>query len=331
MAWGARLKDFAAAASVIGVLGWAVFNAAQRGGDTAAYPSRPVTIICPMPPGGGTDLLCRTFANSFSSRFGRAVNVNNVAGAAGALGHARLLTAAQDGYTVGLIVFEIIPAELQGVVPVKAADFDFLAKVNEDPAAIAVRADSACQTIADFVRLSKEGAPLKVGNSGVGSVWHMAAELFAKKSGARLVNVPFDGASNAATALIGGHIDAVSVSAAELKAHAESGKVRILAVMSQDRLPFLPQTPTCKEAGIDVTFSTWRAFALPKGCPDAARAALLSAIEGALKEPELQALSTNTGVNLSFEDGASFAKKIEAQKAQIKPVMQSLKLIKNED
>lgn len=323
----ARFKDIASAAAIAATTAWLCWSAAARNGADAAYPSKYITLVCPFSAGGGTDILCRTLGAEMSKKLGKPVAVINAVGGAGALGFVQGASAAPDAYTLAMLTFEITPLSLRGFAPVSAEDFEFVALLNADPACIAVPANSEIKDMAGFVAASKK-SPKSVGNSGVGSVWHLASETFALKSGAKIAAVPFDGASGAITAMIGGHIDAVCVSAAELKPHADAGRARILGVMCAARLKAFPDLPTCKEAGIDVEFSTWRAVAAPKGTPKDRIKILQSAIAEFGKSDAAREFAERTGANMEFKNGADFAADVAKQRAEIAEIMRKINLIK---
>ncbi len=167
-----------------------------------------------------------------------------------------------------MVTFEIISLPPQGLVPFTYEDYALLMRVNMDPAAITVSADAPYNTLAEFVDYAKKhpGA-IKVGHSGPGSVWEIGGSIFAEKAGIDLTFVPHDGAAPAVTALVGKHIQAVSVSPAEVRGQVEAGNLKMLAVMSDERLPDFPDVPTMTEAGYPVSFGTWRGLAVPKNTP----------------------------------------------------------------
>ena len=320
-------KDIASITAVAAAACFVSICAFLRAGEGDAYPSKYITVVCPFSAGGGTDLLCRTLGAEMSKTLGKPVAVVNITGGAGALGFVQGARAAADAYTLTMLTFEITPLSLRGFAPVSPSDFEFVALLNSDPACIAVPASSKIKDISGFVESSKSGA-ISVGNSGVGSVWHLASEAFALKSGAKISAVPFDGASGAITAMIGGHIDAACVSAAELKPHADSGKVRILATMSPSRLRTFAEVPTCKESGIDVDFSTWRAIAAPKGTPAKRIEILRKSLAEFSASAAAREFAEKTGSNLEFKGGAEFAETVARQGAQVTEIMRKINLIK---
>ena len=253
----------------------------------AAFPEKPVTVICPWTAGGGTDVLLRALSKEAEKFLGQTINVVNQTGGAGAIGHNAIRTARPDGYTVGMITFELNSLPPQGLVPFTWKNFDPLMRINSDPAALTVRADAPYSTVRGFMDYAKaHPGEITIGNSAPGSVWHIAAGLAAEKTGVSVKHVPFDGAQPAVTALVGGHIKAVAVSVAEVRSQAQAKNLKILGVMSSERDKIFPDVPTFKEQGVDVQFYTWRGLALPKGVPAANKAKILDAYKKALDTKE---------------------------------------------
>jgi len=142
-----------------------------------------------------------------------------------------------------------------------------------------------------------------VGNSGPGSIWHIAALSLEKAAGIKLVHVPFDGAAPAVAALLGGHITAVTVSPTEVKAGVESGQLRILAVMSDERTPLFPDVPTMKELGYDVSIAAWGGLALPKGVDPEVYKILADAFKKAYDSETFQKFLLDRGMTPAYLDG----------------------------
>lgn len=295
--------------------------------SSGVFPERPVTIICPFSPGGGTDMLLRHVAHAAEPILGRPVIVNNITGGGGAVGHAAGRLAAPDGYTVAGITFELISLPIRGLAPFTYRQFDLLLLMNMDPACVAVRADHPAATLTEWIHHSRDGDAPRIGNSGPGAVWHLAAALLAEKTGLTVAHVPFGGATPAIAALIGGHIDAVTVSPAELQSHVESGRIKILAVMSGDRVARYPRVPTCREEGVDLVFGTWRGLALPKGVGAEERSILEDAFVRALQSETVATYTEQTGMGVSVCGSAEFESMIVRQEAEVEAVMKRLGMV----
>ncbi len=295
----------------------------------AAFPEKPVTVICPWSAGGGTDTLLRALSKEAEKHLGQTINVVNQTGGGGAIGHNAIRAARADGYTVGMITFELNSLPPQGLVPFTWKDFDPLMRINSDPAALTVKADAPYSNVKGFVDNAKaKPGEVSIGNSGPGSVWHIAAGLAADKTGVTVKHVPFDGANPAVTALVGGHIQAVAVSVAEVKGQVQAGNLKILGVMSGERDKIFPDVPTFKEQGVDVQFYTWRGLALPKGVPAEAKAKIADAYKKAFDSQEFKDFAAKASLNLSYQDTAAFTKFLEQNYNDVAAVMKGLGLAK---
>ena len=293
------------------------------------FPRKAVTVICPWTAGGGTDVLLRALSKETEKFLGQSITVVNNTGGGGGIGHAAIMNANPDGYTVGMITFELNSLPPQGLIPFTYRDYDPLMRINADPPALTVKKDSPFNSVKDFVAYAKAHPDeIAIGNSGPGSVWHIAAGLMAQQTGIKVKYVPFDGAAPAVTSLVGGHIQAVSVSVAEVRAQVDAGNLKILGVMDTKRDPLYPNVPTFREQGIDVTFYTWRGLALPKKVDPAVKAILSDAFKKAFDSKEFQEFSKKVGLNLAYQNDKDFAKFLETNAKDVEAVMKTLGLTK---
>ena len=295
----------------------------------ASFPSKTITVICPWSAGGGTDTILRGLAKQTEPFLGQNITVVNKTGGGGAIGHGAGIRARPDGYTVTMVTFEIISLPPQGLVPFTYKDYDLLMRVNMDPAAITVPKDAPYNTIAEFVAYAKaHPGGIKVGHSGPGSVWQIAGGIFAEKAGIDLTFVPHDGAAPAVTALVGKHIQAVSVSPAEVQGQVEAGSLKMLAVMSDSRLPNFPDVPTMKEAGYDVSFGTWRGLAVPKGTPAEVKKVLHDAFKKGMESETFLKFAKDSGLGLAYLPADAWGKDLEVASTNVANTMKKLGLAK---
>ncbi len=295
----------------------------------ASFPSKTITVICPWSAGGGTDTILRGLAKQTEPFLGQNITVVNKTGGGGAIGHGAGIHARPDGYTVTMVTFEIISLPPQGLVPFTYKDYDLLMRVNMDPAAITVPKDAPYNTIAEFVAYAKaHPGEIKVGHSGPGSVWQIAGGIFAEKAGIDLTFVPHDGAAPAVTALVGKHIQAVSVSPAEVQGQVEAGSLKMLAVMSDSRLPNFPDVPTMKEAGYDVSFGTWRGLAVPKGTPAEVKKVLHDAFKKGMESEAFLKFAKDSGLGLAYLPADAWGKDLEVASTNVANTMKKLGLAK---
>ena len=317
-AWGVIIV------SVI-ILAWMNYQRSAVGG---MFPQCPVTLICPFSPGGGTDLLSRKLAHEAEKQLSVPVLVSNITGGGGSIGHAAARIAPADGHTVLMTTFELISLPVQGLAPFTHKDFDLLMLLNMDPAAVAVRADFPADSLEEFIAKAKSGDAPSIGNSGAGAVWHLAAAMLADRADIPVTHVPFNGAAQAITSLIGGHINAVTVSPAELKTYVESKQVKLLGVMSAERLKSFPDTPTCREQGYDLVFGTWRGLALPKNVPTETRDILEKTFSSVAASPEFETFAAQSGMNLHMLSSENFRAMVSRQAGEVAETMKKLGVVK---
>ncbi|MDR1862783.1 MAG: tripartite tricarboxylate transporter substrate binding protein [Treponema sp.] len=291
----------------------AVFSAAvfaAGGGDSggAKYPQKSIAMICPWAAGGGTDAILRSLSAAAEKQLGVAIPVENRTGGAGAIGHAAIKNARPDGYTVGMITFEINSLPQQGLIDFTYADYDPLIRVNADAATLTVKADAPYNSVKEFVEYCKNNpGTVSIGNSAPGSVWHIGAGLLANETGIQVKHIAFEGAAPAVTALAGGHIQAVSVSLAEVKSQLDARNVKCLGIMDTKRSTLYPNIPTFIDQGYNITYYTWRGLALPKGVDPAIRKTLEDAFTAAMKDPDFLTQAKNLNLDLAFLPSGEFS------------------------
>jgi len=289
------------------------------------FPSRVITIICPPAPGGISDTLTRALAASAQQVFGVPVVVENKPGGANAIGLNYGAHASPDGYTVTYVVAELAILPHLGLSPISPADFDLLARTNYNPAAVTVRADAKWRTLRDLLRDAKANPnSIRVGNSGTGSIWHLAALALQEAAKVQFKHIPFTGAAPAVQALLGGHVDMVCVSTVEVQSHVEAKKLRILAVLTTQRDPMFPNVPCARELGYDVDIGAWGGLALPKNVPKQIRQMLLEGFRKAFKDPKFVDLMKERGVRLAWLEGDAFQQFVEFQSARNRDLITKL-------
>ncbi|MBE2893503.1 Bug family tripartite tricarboxylate transporter substrate binding protein [Spirabiliibacterium falconis] len=235
----------------------------------ADYPTRNIEVIVPYSAGGGTDLVTRAFVDAANKYLPHNMGVVNKAGGGGAVGLTEIVMARPNGYKIGTGTVELTMLPNLGLVNWKASDVKPIARLNAEPSAISVKADSQWNSFQEFIDYAKHNPDkIRIGNSGTGAIWHIAAEALSDKTGAKFTHIPYGGANPAVTALLGGHIEAVTVSPAEVITHVQNNTIRILAIMADKRSEKFPDVPTLKELGVDLSIATWRGIVVPKKTPD---------------------------------------------------------------
>jgi tripartite-type tricarboxylate transporter receptor subunit TctC len=223
-------------------------------------------------------------------------------------------TSANDGYTFGYVPVEMSMHKALGLSELEPGKFDLIGQATMIPAAITVPADAPYNTIEEFIEHAKQNqGQVKVGNSGVGSIWHIASTAFASKAGIQFTDIPFDGAAPAVTALMGKHVDAVAVSIGEVKSGVEAKKLKVLAVMSAERDKNFPDIPTLKEKGYDVEITAWGGFVMPKGTPDAQKAVLADALKAAVESEDFKKFASERGMTVSYKSPEDFTQFANSQ------------------
>lgn len=263
-----------------------VASCGSQKAEAPKFPTKQIEIIVPAGAGGGTDMVARALANKAKDLLGQPVVIVNKPGGSGSVGFTAGQTAKPDGYTVTMFFMEIVVLPHLGTAPADYTKFEPIMMVNADPAAFSVAADAPWNTLEEFLAYAKANpGKVRMGNSGAGSGWHLTAVAVEQKTGVQFVHLPFNGAAPAVTALLGGSIDAVAVSPAEVGAQVAAGKLKMLAVASEQRTKNFPKVPTFKERGIDVVMGTWRGLGVPLGTPPAIVKILHDAFKKAMEDP----------------------------------------------
>ena len=289
----------------IGLLGiFASLVASAPATAQSQYPSKPLTMIVPFPAGGRTDVVGRIVAQQLSSVIGKPIAVVNKPGASSVLGAREVASAPPDGYTIGFFSTSAVTSQYTVPTPISLSNFDLVAIVNTDPAALAVQYNAPWKTLKDFIIDAKANP----GKFRMGMIPGASAQIFAagfaNAAGVNLIMVPFKGDSDGAIALAGGHIDvhvAVPVSYKSLEA---GKKVRVLAVADTARSPLYGNLPTFKDSGVDLVIAAFHGIYVPKGTPAEIQNKLADAIEKAMKSQELQKNMDNVGAGVAFIRGA---------------------------
>ncbi len=251
-------------ACLLAALGCALSFAQVQAVD---YPTSPVSVIVPYGAGGGTDLVARALADTVKGSFPRGIAVENRTGGGGSVGMSYGQNARPDGSIITMITVELVTLPHTGTGgDISYTKFDPIMMVNSAYSAITVQKSSPYNSLQDLIEAAKEN-PLQVGNSGIGAIRQLAAAGLEQAAGVEFIHIPFDGAAPAITSLLGGHIDFVSVSYAEVASQVEAGELKVLAILAPNRLATAADVPTAKELGYDVSIGTWRGFGVPKGTP----------------------------------------------------------------
>jgi tripartite-type tricarboxylate transporter receptor subunit TctC len=280
-----------------------------------AYPSRPIKLIVPFPAGGGTDLIAREVANKVAVANGWSIIIDNKPGSGGNLGVDAAAKAPADGYTLvlGQTSNLAINPTLYAKLPYNPEkDLTPIVEVASAPLVLVVAADSPYKTLADVVAAAKaKPESLNYASSGSGTVAHLATEMFQKTAAVKFTHVPYKGAAQGSTDLIGGQIQMYMSSVPTLIGYVKNGKMRALAVTSAKRTADLPSVPTVAESGFKgFEAVTWFGVAGPAGLPKDVVAKLNGAFNKALQDPEVRMKLASQGADALGGTPEQFAKLI---------------------
>ncbi len=284
-----------------------------------AYPSRPISLVVPFPPGGVADLTARPVAAAMEKALKQPVGVVNKTGAAGAVGMQFVATSKPDGYTLLLALssISIIPEadKLFGRPPAFTVDqFAPVALISADPTILVVRAESPWKTAKEFIEDAKKRPnQISYSSSGIYGTLHMAMELLSHAAGIKLRHVPYAGAGPALTAILGGHVDALASGPSVILPQIKAGKLRPLAGWGDKRVASLREVPTFKELGYpEAEFYIWAGLFAPKGTPEPVLARLREAARAGVADPEFKSAMDKLETPIAFKQGAEFQKFFEA-------------------
>lgn len=310
-------------------------NAKNTGKDEGAkasnFPTKQVELVVPYAAGGGTDNVARALAEATKTYLGQGIGVTNKTGGGGAVGMTDVKTSKADGYKILMATVEMTTLPPLGLASFTSDDFVPVVQVNFDPAAITVKADAPWNTIEEFLDYAKKNpGKVRIGNSGTGAIWHLAAAEIERATGTKFNHVPFDGAAPAVTAVLGGNIEAVSVSPAEVQQQVKAGKLKTLAVLADKRSESLPDVPTFAEKGFkDIKIiGTWRGIVAPKGTPEDALKVLRTAFEKGGAEASFVDILKKAGLGYSLKNADGFAQTIKTSNDTFKELVPALGLKK---
>jgi tripartite-type tricarboxylate transporter receptor subunit TctC len=300
------------------VLALAALAATIVGAPAQTYPSRPITLIVPYPAGGPTDTLARILAEPLRTSLGQPIIIENVTGAGGSIGVARVARATPDGYTLlmgnnGILATNAALYKKLNYNPEK--DFDPIAMIGTQANILVVNPQVPAHSMAELIALAKaHPGELNFASSGFGAAAHLAGELFKAEAHINIVHVPYKGAAPALQDVIAGHVQMMFATAASVIGLIKQDKVRALAVTTPKRTALLPELPTVDELGIkgfDAT--TWHGLVAPSGTPKEIIDTLNFAVTAALKDPVTRKQLTDLGVDITGSTPKEFEAYIKAE------------------
>lgn len=278
------------------------------------FPTRPISLVAPFPPGGVADLTARPLAAAMEKVLKNPVVVVNKTGAGGAVGMSFVAHAKPDGYTLLLALssISIIPEadklfdrkpaySMEQLVPI--------ALISADPTILVVHADRPWKSVKEFVEdARRRPGAISFSSSGVYGTLHMATEMLSHAAGIKLRHVPTPGGGPALTAILGGHVDALASGPAVVLPHIKAGKLRPLAGWGAKRVAALPDLPTFKELGYDIEFYIWAGAFAPAGTPGPILTRLRETVRQAVDDAEFKAAMAKLETPIAYQDAPEFQK-----------------------
>ena len=280
-----------------------------------AFPTRPITLIVPFPPGGPSDVVARAIGQSMAADLGQNIVVENIGGAGGTIGLAKFIKSPADGYTIG---FGTVGTHVANVALYKKlpydpiSDFDPIGPVGTAPILLVARSTLPVANLAEFIAYAQANlARMTFGSAGIGSISHFSCVMLLSSLKLNVTHVPYRGVAPAMNDLVGGHTDFMCNQATTSLSQISGGVIKPIAVLGEQKMAQLPNVATVASAGYgDVNVTAWNALFLPKGVPDEVKARLARAFRHALSDKGFRDQMVAAGVELPDPDKAGPAEVI---------------------
>ncbi len=282
------------------------------------YPSKPITMVVPFPPGGVADTVGRPVAEAMSRHLKQSIVVENKGGAGGGIGMAQVAKSKPDGYTVlmslsSLVVLPEADKILQRAPMYQVNQLKPIARFTADPTVLVVRADSPWKTYAEFIAYAKANpGKISFGSSGNYGTMHVPMEQLKATTSTFMLHVPYTGAAPAVMSLLSGQIDAVSTGPASVKQQIAAGRLRALAHWGEGRLASMPDVPSFKELGVPIQYSQWSGMFVPADTPAAVVDSLRQAAKFAAQDARAVGALTASGTSFMYQDAPDFERFVQA-------------------
>jgi tripartite-type tricarboxylate transporter receptor subunit TctC len=301
--------------------------------QTLSYPTKPITLVVPFPPGGVADIVARPVAEALGRELGQPVLVENRAGAGGGIGMGLVAKAKPDGYTVlmALSSLTVIP-EADAVIgrsPMFAlSDLRPIARFTADPTVLVVRADAPWHNLKEFLEDAKKRPhAINYGSSGNYGTMHIPMVMLEQGSGISMTHVPFTGAGPALVALLSGQIDAVASGPATVLQNLRAGKLRALAQWGSARLELLPDVPTLKEEGVNSQFAQyaqWSGLFIPSAVSEPIAQKIRAAAKVVAQDPHVRDVIFNAGTPIQYLDSPEFERYVQADSKKMSELVKRI-------
>lgn len=320
---GLRRRLLSASMAIVGA-GMLATGAIAQG-----FPSQPITMIVPWPPGGGSDIAMRLVADAASKRMGVPVVVVNKPGAGGTIGLKEMASSKPDGYTIAMVATGAVFAQYNNPNANALSDFEPIVFFGDDPVVLSVNPKAGIKTLAEYVAAAKASAgKLRNGNDQPGGSSHVAASLMERTIGVKLNKISYAGFAPTVQALLSGEIDSATVPAPDIAQHHKSGAARSLAIAGTQRHFLVPDVPTFREQGIDFVAGTWRYIAAPRGTPADRLAILEARLLETLRDKAFIDKARAAGFIVEPMNRADTARRLAAEDAAMYPVFLEAGLVR---
>ncbi len=311
------MKQLLLAVMLAAISSATAFAQAPAAGGGQAFPTRPIIIVVPFPPGGIADITARPLALPMAKFLGQNVIIENRAGAGGAVGHAYVARAKPDGYTLMMALSSVViipeAEKISGRQPsYTMSQFAPIALVSADPTVLLVRTDAPWKTVGDLIEDARRNpGKISYSTSGLYGTTHTAQEMLWQAGGVKLLHVPYAGGGPSMLALLAGQVDLTAQAPGVASPHVKGGKVRMLGGWGAQRIKVMPDLPTMKEQGFDVEFYIWAGLFAPAGTPPDVLAKLRSAVRDAVQDTGFRTAMTGMNTPINHLDGADFESFLE--------------------
>lgn len=284
--------------------------------QSAPYPSRPVRIIVPYPPGDASDITARVLADNLTKMWKQSVIVDNRPGATGILGTDLVAKAVPDGYTLGLVASsQAINAVVNSKLPYDTLkDFTYITETASVALVLVARSGFLPATVSELIALAKaEPGRISYGSSGPGGAPHLAAELFKSSTGTDLLHVPYKGSTQAHPDVLSGQVDIMFDTVVAVMPHLKSGRLKALATTGKTRSTLLPEVATVAETVAGYEASSWGGFLGPAGIPEMVVRKINADVVATLRSPEVKERLAQLGADVVANSPAEFAQVIRLE------------------
>jgi tripartite-type tricarboxylate transporter receptor subunit TctC len=295
----------------------ALFAAAGLSFAQGAFPTKPITMIVPFPPGGLADTVGRPVAEAMSRELGQSVIIDNRGGAGGGIGMALAAKAPADGYTIlmALSSYSVLPEADKILGRREMYSFNALrpiARFTADPTVLAVRADAPWKTVKDFIEdARKRPGAINFGSSGNYGTMHVPMEILKQVAHVHLTHIPYTGAGPAVVALLGGQVDALATGPATVLQHVKAGRIRVLGHWGVGKLQTMPDVPSLKQSGYDAEYAQWSGLFVPANTPEPVVQRLRAAARAAANDPKVKEVILAAGSPILYQDAPEFEKYVQ--------------------